>query len=160
MATPTKTLSDFGLPSNIGNIFWAFPCIANSPIVRAKVEEIEGLTAHDKMKTIVWIASHLVVNGSKYEVEDIMGKERWMELVFIRHIAQCICVRYFNQSEVGRFFGKDHTTILNARRVFDNAKKLYPQYEKATDMIDLRLNGTLSTFVNMNIAIHKTPSLT
>ena len=52
-----------------------------------------------------------------FSTEDIRGKKRTSDIVYVRHIAMYLCTEYTGLSlkAIGRQFGRDHSTVINAR---------------------------------------------
>lgn len=56
---------------------------------------------------------------------DILGDRRFKSVAEARQVAMFICLGAgFGLSEVGRAFGRDHTTVIHARRAIANNRVL------------------------------------
>ena len=77
-------------------------------------------------------------NNTNYTKEDVIGKSRKTEIVEIRH---CACyILSINEigslKAIGRYFGgRDHSTVINARRVWSGYIEMYKNYRMYTNMI-------------------------
>ncbi len=63
----------------------------------------------------------LVESNYGFTKEQILNKSRRREIVSVRAAIIYAYIKYgFTLTQVGAIFDKDHTTILNARRIFEN----------------------------------------
>lgn len=67
-----------------------------------------------------------------FSTEDIRGKKRTSDIVYVRHIAMYLCTEYTGLSlkAIGRQFGRDHSTVINARDNVINRMKKDSAFDK------------------------------
>ena len=67
-----------------------------------------------------------------FSTEDIRGKMRTSDIVYVRHIAMYLCTEYTGLSlkAIGRQFGRDHSTVINARDNVINRMKKDSAFDK------------------------------
>ena len=67
-----------------------------------------------------------------FSIEDIRGKKRTSDIVYVRHIAMYLCTEYTGLSlkAIGRQFGRDHSTVINARDNVINRMKKDSAFDK------------------------------
>jgi chromosomal replication initiator protein len=76
--------------------------------------------------------------------ETLMGKSRTSSIVRARNVIHNLLFEKYNMnlSEIGRYFGQDHTTVLHSiemkrdqRRFWSTEKTLWQEYEKIKETI-------------------------
>lgn len=74
---------------------------------------------------------------------DLMSKDRHKTTIFARHVAMYFCKQKLAVSfpEVGRVFGKDHSTVINAVRKVEQLREQDPQVRAQLEAIEKKLAG-------------------
>jgi chromosomal replication initiator protein len=74
---------------------------------------------------------------------DLLSKDRHKTTAFARHVAMYLCKQRLNISfpELGRAFGKDHTTVMSAVRKVETMREQDPQVRAHLEAIEKRLSN-------------------
>jgi chromosomal replication initiator protein len=74
---------------------------------------------------------------------DLLSKDRHKTTAFARHVAMYLCKQKLPVSfpEVGRAFGKDHTTVMSAVRKVESLREQDPQVRAQLEAIEKKLAG-------------------
>lgn len=66
---------------------------------------------------------NIVSNVKGVPVIDIVSRRRHRKIIVARHLAMVAALRYTraNYSDIGRVFGRDHTTVYHAERKYKDA---------------------------------------
>lgn len=74
---------------------------------------------------------------------DLLSKDRHKTTAFARHVAMYLCKQKLPVSfpEVGRAFGKDHTTVMSAVRKVESLREQDPQVRAQIEAIEKKLAG-------------------
>jgi|GEM_PF-236403 len=74
---------------------------------------------------------------------DLLSKDRHKTTAFARHVAMYLCKQKLPVSfpEVGRAFGKDHTTVMSAVRKVETLREQDPQARAHLEAIEKKLAG-------------------
>lgn len=77
--------------------------------------------------------------------DDILSLHRERKKTEARHTAQSLVYKYCRISmvSVGKFFGRDHSTIIHARRNVKNYMDVYPSYRQKIDIIEARIKNAM-----------------
>jgi chromosomal replication initiator protein len=72
---------------------------------------------------------------------DLLSKDRHKTTAFARHVAMYLCKQRLHVSfpELGRAFGKDHTTVMSAVRKVESLRERDPQVRAHLEAIEKRL---------------------
>lgn len=78
------------------------------------------------MRELVDQAVAIVANTYRVSVEEILGPRRWEPLVQARHLAIWLAkeITGWSSPELGRYFNRDHTTILYAIDVVEGRRRI------------------------------------
>ena len=79
----------------------------------------------DPAHTIKAVTSYYMVMLARYfhsddVVKAVHTRTRKVEVAIIRHCFRWLLCRHFSASEVGRYFGFDHTTVLHSLNYVDH----------------------------------------
>ena len=100
----------------------------NSPsqtVVSGPVEDIQRAVCH-----------HFHLKSS-----DLLGQDRHKSKAFARHVAMYLCKQRLSVSfpELGRAFGKDHTTVMSAVRKVETLRDKDPEVRAHLEAIERKL---------------------
>ena len=70
--------------------------------------------------TVYYMAELTKYFHAEYVRLAVYDKTRKQEVAIVRHCFRWLLCRHFNASEVGRYFGFDHTTILHSLNFFED----------------------------------------
>ncbi|MDR1448284.1 MAG: chromosomal replication initiator protein DnaA [Candidatus Ancillula sp.] len=107
-------------------------------------EEIVDIVLHDQILdrcSIITLDDILVACAEFYgfQAEDIQGKKRSPALVSARHMSMYLSRKLTNLTlvEVGRFYKKDHSSIINAEKKMKAQIKEKPKvYQQVNEIVD------------------------
>ena len=76
-------------------------------------------------------------------IEEINKKYRGRETVMLRRYLFFFLHKYtkMNKSEIGRMYGKDHTTIIHSLKALEDLRNVYPDVEREIQIIDEKINS-------------------
>lgn len=105
--------------------------ITGEPISKAMAADVlkDFFTTDGAERVTIEKVFSFVSRRYGFSTEDIRGKKRTSDIVYVRHIAMYLCTEYTGLSlkAIGRQFGRDHSTVINARdNVINRMKKDSP----------------------------------
>jgi chromosomal replication initiator protein len=108
--------------------YWTQPLMKEKSGLKAQIEKAEIIIA--KVATFYGMAN-----------KDIRGKCRQRELVKARWIAMYFIRQQtdFTLKTIGDMFGRDHTTVIHAIRMFQQDREVNEQYELTYHQIKQKL---------------------
>ena len=102
------------------------------------------LATHDDTSHIsVSDIQKICANHFKVNVPDLKSKSRTKPLVVARQVAMFMVKKYLDKSlvDIGRAFGKDHTTVISALRRVQDQQGKHPDLKKDIDDIEMRIHN-------------------
>lgn len=108
--------------------------ITGEPISKAMAADVlkDFFTTDGAERVTIEKVFSFVSRRYGFSTEDIRGKKRTSDIVFVRHIAMYLCTEYTGLSlkAIGRQFGRDHSTVINARDNVINRMKKDSAFDK------------------------------
>lgn len=108
--------------------------ITGEPISKAMAADVlkDFFTTDDAERVTIEKVFSFVSRRYGFSTEDIRGKKRTSDIVYVRHIAMYLCTEYTGLSlkAIGRQFGRDHSTVINARDNVINRMKKDSAFDK------------------------------
>ena len=108
--------------------------ITGEPISKAMAADVlkDFFTTDGAERVTIEKVFSFVSRRYGFSTEDIRGKKRTSDLVYVRHIAMYLCTEYTGLSlkAIGRQFGRDHSTVINARDNVINRMKKDSAFDK------------------------------
>ena len=108
--------------------------ITGEPISKAMAADVlkDFFTTDGAERVTIEKVFSFVSRRYGFSTEDIRGKKRTSDIVYVRHIAMYLCTEYTGLSlkAIGRQFGRDHSTIINARDNVINRMKKDSAFDK------------------------------
>lgn len=108
--------------------------ITGEPISKAMAADVlkDFFTTDGAERVTIEKVFSFVSRRYGFSTEDIRGKKRTSDIVYIRHIAMYLCTEYTGLSlkAIGRQFGRDHSTVINARDNVINRMKKDSAFDK------------------------------
>lgn len=108
--------------------------ITGEPISKAMAADVlkDFFTTDGAERVTIEKVFSFVSRRYGFSTEDIRGKKRTSDIVYVRHIAMYLCTEYTGLSlkAIGRQFGRDHTTVINARDNVINRMKKDSAFDK------------------------------
>ncbi len=94
------------------------------------------ITSFDEIQRVVCHHFHL-------RAADLVGKDRHKTVALARHLAMFVCKEKLRVSfpEIGRAFGKDHTTVISAVRKVEGLRERDPEVRAHLSAITKRLSA-------------------
>lgn len=108
--------------------------ITGEPISKAMAADVlkDYFTTDGAERVTIEKVFSFVSRRYGFSTEDIRGKKRTSDIVYVRHIAMYLCTEYTGLSlkAIGRQFGRDHSTVINARDNVINRMKKDSAFDK------------------------------
>lgn len=108
--------------------------ITGEPISKAMAADVlkDFFTTDGAERVTIEKVFFFVSRRYGFSTEDIRGKKRTSDIVYVRHIAMYLCTEYTGLSlkAIGRQFGRDHSTVINARDNVINRMKKDSAFDK------------------------------
>lgn len=108
--------------------------ITGEPISKAMAADVlkDFFTTDGAERVTIEKVFSFVSRRYGFSTEDIRGKKRTSDIVYVRHIAMYLCTEYTGLSlkAIGRQFGRDHSTVINARDNVINRMKKDSAFDK------------------------------
>lgn len=108
--------------------------ITGEPISKAMAADVlkDFFTTDGAERVTIEKVFSFVSRRYGFSTEDIRGKKRTSDIVYVRHIAMYLCTEYTGLSlkAIGRLFGRDHSTVINARDNVINRMKKDSAFDK------------------------------
>lgn len=108
--------------------------ITGEPISKAMAADVlkDFFTTDGAERVTIENVFSFVSRRYGFSTEDIRGKKRTSDIVYVRHIAMYLCTEYTGLSlkAIGRQFGRDHSTVINARDNVINRMKKDSAFDK------------------------------
>lgn len=108
--------------------------ISGEPISKAMAADVlkDFFTTDGAERVTIEKVFSFVSRRYGFSTEDIRGKKRTSDIVYVRHIAMYLCTEYTGLSlkAIGRQFGRDHSTVINARDNVINRMKKDSAFDK------------------------------
>ncbi len=108
--------------------------ITGEPISKAMAADVlkDFFTTDGAERVTIEKVFSFVSRRYGFSTEDIRGKKRTSDIVYVRHIAMYLCTDYTGLSlkAIGRQFGRDHSTVINARDNVINRMKKDSAFDK------------------------------
>ena len=108
--------------------------ITGEPISKAMAADVlkDVFTTDGAERVTIEKVFSFVSRRYGFSTEDIRGKKRTSDIVYVRHIAMYLCTEYTGLSlkAIGRQFGRDHSTVINARDNVINRMKKDSAFDK------------------------------
>lgn len=108
--------------------------ITGEPISKAMATDVlkDFFTTDGAERVTIEKVFSFVSRRYGFSTEDIRGKKRTSDIVYVRHIAMYLCTEYTGLSlkAIGRQFGRDHSTVINARDNVINRMKKDSAFDK------------------------------
>lgn len=108
--------------------------ITGEPISKAMAADVlkDFFTSDGAERVTIEKVFSFVSRRYGFSTEDIRGKKRTSDIVYVRHIAMYLCTEYTGLSlkAIGRQFGRDHSTVINARDNVINRMKKDSAFDK------------------------------
>ena len=108
--------------------------ITGEPISKAMAADVlkDFFTTDGAERVTIEKVFSFVSRRYGFSTEDIRGKKRTSDIVYVRHIALYLCTEYTGLSlkAIGRQFGRDHSTVINARDNVINRMKKDSAFDK------------------------------
>lgn len=108
--------------------------ITGEPISKAMADDVlkDFFTTDGAERVTIEKVFSFVSRRYGFSTEDIRGKKRTSDIVYVRHIAMYLCTEYTGLSlkAIGRQFGRDHSTVINARDNVINRMKKDSAFDK------------------------------
>lgn len=108
--------------------------ITGEPISKAMAADVlkDFFTTDGAERVTIEEVFSFVSRRYGFSTEDIRGKKRTSDIVYVRHIAMYLCTEYTGLSlkAIGRQFGRDHSTVINARDNVINRMKKDSAFDK------------------------------
>ena len=108
--------------------------ITGEPISKAMAADVlkDFFTTDGAERVTIEKVFSFVSRRYGFSTEDIRGKKRTSDIVYVRHIAMYLCTEYTGLSlkVIGRQFGRDHSTVINARDNVINRMKKDSAFDK------------------------------
>lgn len=114
--------------------------LPSTPKIGCSLYAVPGLISKEN-KSIIILQKCLKHFSMTEEI--LFGKKRQANIVIARHVTMWFLLNKckMNLSDVGRMFGKDHTTVINARRSIED--QLSVRYDNDVKMHIRQLNVIL-----------------
>lgn len=108
--------------------------ITGEPISKAMAADVlkDFFTTDGAERVTIEKVFSFVSRRYGFSTEDIRGKKRTSDIVYVRHISMYLCTEYTGLSlkAIGRQFGRDHSTVINARDNVINRMKKDSAFDK------------------------------
>ena len=108
--------------------------ITGEPISKAMAADVlkDFFTTDGAERVTIEKVFSFVSRRYGFSTEDIRGKKRTSDIVYVRHIAMYLCTESTGLSlkAIGRQFGRDHSTVINARDNVINRMKKDSAFDK------------------------------
>lgn len=87
----------------------------------------------------------IVSDNFGVQYDDILSPHRERAKTEARHTAQTLAYKYcgLSLSNIGKFFGRDHSTIIHARNNVKNYMEVYPSYRQKFDIIEAQIKNAM-----------------
>ena len=103
----------------------------------------DQLVGRKKPEVTVPYIQQVTADHFKLTIDDLCGKKRTQSIVIPRQIAMYLCRKMLDVSlpEVGRFFGRDHSTVIHSFEKIAHEVEVDEKIRLVVDELEMRIKG-------------------